>query len=78
MKECGSCGVIKPVTEFHRKGADGLRPDCRVCTCDVVAMRGRVSRGGGLSMLATQPTAEAHRVWMAVDRRWGGERRLAA
>jgi 5-methylcytosine-specific restriction endonuclease McrA len=32
-KECSGCGLVKPLTEFHRhkKFADGHRPRCKVC-----------------------------------------------
>lgn len=79
MKECTSCGVIKPHDHFHSQGAGReRRPACRKCISAAQQMRDRVARGGCLSEVATQPTAEAHRVWMAVDREWGGERRWAA
>lgn len=30
-KVCSKCGVIKPLTEYHKNGKQGLRPDCKAC-----------------------------------------------
>lgn len=33
MKQCKTCGEMKPLTEYHtyKQGADGLRPSCKEC-----------------------------------------------
>lgn len=33
MKQCKTCGELKPNTEYHKykQGADGLRPSCKDC-----------------------------------------------
>ena len=33
MKQCKTCGEMKPLTEYHKykQGSDGLRPSCKAC-----------------------------------------------
>jgi hypothetical protein len=34
MKRCGKCGLVKPVSEFHRWKRDGHQTWCKACRCD--------------------------------------------
>lgn len=72
MKVCSRCKIRKERVFFgsNSTSSDGKRSSCRVCDAETERMRERDRKHGGLSILPTQPSAEAHRLWMRVSADW--------
>lgn len=72
MKTCSRCKVSKERVFFGANctSSDGKRSSCRVCDAESERIRDRNRKHGNLSILPTQPSAEAHRLWMRVSFEW--------
>ncbi len=74
MKKCGTCGKVKPPSEFHRNPAarDGLRPNCKKCRTLMARLKPQIPTVSpkGEQLMTVKEVAEKLGVYHGTVRTW--------